>query len=200
MTRIGDWMQTFTGIQFWPLDPRVEEICIEDIAHSLANQCRFAGHVREFYSVAQHSVLVARLVPQEFKLWALLHDASEAYLVDLPRPVKRHSRMGEEYREIESRVMLAVCERFGLPPLMPACVHAADDVLLMTEKRDLMGHHAHLPKWRETAAPMPEYIGPWAPQAAELIFLTQAQDLISPLAQPENPVARATTLHDKEAL
>ena len=92
--RVGDWIQTMSGVIFYPLDPRPEEIRIEDIAHALSHQCRFAGHCREFYSVAEHSVRVSRELPQEFMLWGLLHDASEAYLVDLPRPIKRWSAMG----------------------------------------------------------------------------------------------------------
>ena len=85
MKRKGDWMQTHSGIQFWPLDPRPEDILIEDIAHALSNQCRFAGHCCFHYSVAQHSVLVSENVPAQDAMWGLLHDAGEAYLVDLPR-------------------------------------------------------------------------------------------------------------------
>lgn len=86
--RKGDWIQTYTGRQFWPLDPKPEEVCIEDIAHALSQQCRYAGHTIRFYSVAQHSVEIALRVPRAAALWGLLHDAAEAYLVDLPRPVK----------------------------------------------------------------------------------------------------------------
>src|ERR1017187_10636100 len=75
---------TFSGIHFWPLLPNPADIRIEDIAHALSNQCRFAGHAREFYSVAEHSVRVSQLCPPEDALWGLLHDASEAYLTDVP--------------------------------------------------------------------------------------------------------------------
>ena len=78
--RRGDWIQTYLGIQFWPLDPRPEEVMLFDIAHSLSNMCRFTGHCREFYSVAQHSVIVSQNVPREDAAWGLLHDASEAYM------------------------------------------------------------------------------------------------------------------------
>ena len=113
--RRGDWFQTATGKQFWPLDPHPDEVCIEDIAHHLANQCRFAGACRAFYSVAQHSVLVSCAVPSEDQKWGLLHDAAEAYLQDLIRPIKAASALGEEYRKIEDLVLRAVCEQFGLP-------------------------------------------------------------------------------------
>ena len=73
--RKGNWMQTFTGRQFWPADPRADEIDIRDIAHALSMQCRYAGHCTQFYSVAEHCVLLANAIPEQ-KLWALLHDAS----------------------------------------------------------------------------------------------------------------------------
>jgi hypothetical protein len=188
--RVGDWMQTYTGVQFWPLDPRPEEIQIEDIAHSLANQCRYAGHVQEFYSVAQHSVMVARIVPQEHALWGLLHDAAEAYLVDLPRPVKRYSRLGDEYRAIEARLMIALCARFQLPSDEPEWVKRADDVLLMTEKRDLMPNSPA--KWRETAEPLEDVIVPWAPAKAKAQFLMEFRDIVTlrgPSRGPSGPRA-----------
>lgn len=174
-SRKGDWMQTYTGLQFWPIDPMAAEVRIEDIAHSLANQCRFAGHCNEFYSVAQHSVLVSHVVPQEDALWGLLHDATEAYLVDLPRPVKRFSAMGELYRDIEKRLTLVICEAFGLPPNEPASVKAADDVLLMTEKRDVMGPTPA--KWRETSEPLDERITPIDPASAKREFLIRFAEL-----------------------
>jgi len=176
MKRDGDWMQTFTGVQFWPLDPKVDEIRLEDIAHSLSLQCRFAGHCTEFYSVAQHSVLVSQNVPPADALWGLLHDAAEAYLVDLPRPVKRYSTMGTLYRQIEERVMLVICAKFGLGEMMPDSVHTADDVILMTEKRDLMPNCPA--KWRETAAPLDACIIPWPPRVAEYKFLYYAERLL----------------------
>ena len=172
--RNGGWMQTYSGFQFWPIDPRPEEIHVIDIAHSLANQCRYAGHCRTFYSVAQHSVLVSRIVPAEFALWGLLHDAAEAYLVDLPRPLKRHSILGTEYRIVENRLMEAVAVRFGLDPQEPWCVHVADDRALMTEKRDLM---PGIFKWTETAEPLDEVIVPLLPVEAEGEFLARAGEL-----------------------
>lgn len=167
--RQGDWIQTYTGVQFWPLDPRPEDVTIDDIAHSLANQCRFAGHTKAFYSVAQHSVLVSRTVPQRHALWGLLHDASEAYLVDLPRPLKRFSRIGDEYRLVENRLMQTIAVRFALPCPEPECIRDCDDRVLMTEKRDLMGPHPA--KWAENAEPLDEPIVAWDPIVAEGLFL-----------------------------
>lgn len=131
----GDWMQTYTGRRFWPLDPVAGDIEIMDIAHALSNQCRYAGHTRFHYSVAQHSVLVSENVAPEHALWGLLHDASEAYLVDVPRPVKPHL---PGYYEAEERVQKAVAERFGLSWPMPAEVKRVDDAILADEWSYLM--------------------------------------------------------------
>src|SRR4051812_44303587 len=105
----GGLIQTYSGKQFFPMRPIGGDIDIEDIAHALSNQCRFSGHCQRFYSVAEHSLRVAELVTPQHKLWALLHDASEAYLVDLPTPIKRTL---EEYRNAENRVMKAICRAF----------------------------------------------------------------------------------------
>ena len=84
VARRGGWIQTYTGRQFWPLDPRIEDIDIHDIAHALSHQCRYSGHCLRFYSVAEHSVLLSHHVAGEHMLWALLHDAWEAYLAAIP--------------------------------------------------------------------------------------------------------------------
>ena len=136
MTDRGPWIQTFTGGAFYPFDPRPEEIHIVDIAHALSNLCRFAGHTSRFYSVAEHSVYVAEHCEREHALAGLLHDASEAYLVDIPRPIKHAIR---DYAEIEAAVLAAVGKRFGvdLTPL-PDNVKEADDRMLVTEQRAFM--------------------------------------------------------------
>jgi hypothetical protein len=90
--RRGDWMQTFTGRAFYPLDPRPEDIDPVDIAHALSLICRYGGHSSRFYSVAEHCVLMSHAVAPEHALWALLHDATEAYLGDMIRPLKRSGR------------------------------------------------------------------------------------------------------------
>lgn len=134
--RVGNWMQTYSSIQFWPLDPRPEEIKIADIAHALSNMCRYAGHCKDFYSVAEHSVLVSYMVPPEHALVALMHDATEAYLVDVPRPIKGY--LGG-YHEFEHKLWLAVAEAFELPVEMPECVKKADNQILLAEAEQIMG-------------------------------------------------------------
>jgi uncharacterized protein len=170
-TRVGDWLLTAHGRAFWPLDPRPGEVFIDDIAWALSSQCRFGGHCRVFYSIAEHSVRVAdetaRLIrfvggsAEDIRggaLWGLLHDASEAYVVDVPRPLKRSSVMAA-YRAIEAQVQAVICERFGLPIEEPAAVKEADAVLLATEARDLMA--APPMPWSAMPQPLSKTIVPW---------------------------------------
>lgn len=176
-SRRGEWMQTFTGIQFWPCDPRAEEIRIADVAHALSMQCRYGGHCREFYSVAEHSWRASKVCDPKNALWALLHDAAEAYLVDLPRPIKRHSALGDEYRKMETKLMLAVCERFGLDLEEPYDVKQADELMLHWEARDLMGPHP-APWANEGTFKLPSLVmSPMSPRIAEQAFLERYIEL-----------------------
>ena len=109
--RKGDWMQTFTGKKFWPLDPRSDDVDIKDIAHSLALTCRFNGQCNLFYSVAQHSVFVSRLVTPSQALAALLHDSTEAYLGDIIRPIKLYL---PEFKDIENNLEKAIFQHFSI--------------------------------------------------------------------------------------
>jgi 5'-deoxynucleotidase YfbR-like HD superfamily hydrolase len=172
--RIGDWIQTYSGRQFWPLDPRLEDVDIIDIAHSLSNMCRFAGHVKKFYSVAEHCVRVSYVCDPQFALWGLLHDASEAYLVDLPRPIK-HSGALDAYKAFEKDVQDVICERFGLPKTEPPNVKEADTILLLTEQRDLMGRQTK--PWKDKATPLDTVILPLNPEQAELEFMIRFKEL-----------------------
>lgn len=143
------FIETFTGARFQPLAPVVNDVWIEDIAHALANQCRFSGHSRRHYSVAEHSIRVSMLLEEwgedeDVQLWGLLHDASEAYLVDLPTPLKTHPAIGDGYRKAERTLMRVICARFSLPEREPERVRIADAVMLATEVRDLMpGRREH---------------------------------------------------------
>lgn len=173
----GDWVQTASGKAVYPLEPDPSSITIEDIGHSLSLQCRFMGHTRVFYSIASHCCWVSHLVdirgPQA-ALWGLLHDASEAYLVDLPRPLKKLPEF-VQYREIEANLMRVICEKFGLDPVEPESVRQADLIALATEARDLM---AAPPKaWNPMPPPWPFAIVPVPPEEAERQFLQRFLEL-----------------------
>ena len=136
-----NWIRTYTGKQFWPLMPRIEDIDIEDIAHSLSMQCRFGGHARYHYSVAQHCVLICERTKADgltttTRLAALLHDASEAYLVDFPRPVKQ---LMPEYAVAEERLQSVIHRRFqvDVDDKTAALIKKLDDAILYDESRAL---------------------------------------------------------------
>jgi len=162
------WILTASGRHFSYLDPRATEIDILDIAQALANECRYAGHTRAFYSVAQHAWLASHIVPQQYALEALLHDATEAYCKDIPRPLKM---LLADYREVEARVDGAVRARFGLALSMSADVHHADLVMLATERRDLMP--ADVTPWPilDGIEPLPRKITAMQPSRAQAVFL-----------------------------
>jgi hypothetical protein len=135
MERKGAWMQLASGRPYWPIDPRPEDVFIEDIAHALGMICRYGGHCLDFYSVAEHSVHVSHLVPPEHALKALLHDGGEAYCCDIPRPLKK-SLAG--YAEIEELNWRAICDAFAMTYEMPKCVKDADVAMLFAEQKVLM--------------------------------------------------------------
>jgi hypothetical protein len=172
--RKGDWMQTFTGRQFWPLDPRSDEVVIEDIANSLAMQCRFGGHCLSFYSVAEHSVLLSRLVAPEHAMWALLHDGSEAYCTDVPRPLKRFLA---GYAAVEAAIMAAICERFGLPFEMPEEVKIADTRILSDEAAQIMATPP-VP-WSTQQTPFGVRLHCWSPARASNEFLDRFREIFN---------------------
>jgi hypothetical protein len=138
MDNSNAWIQTYTGKAFWPLEPLAENVNIIDIAHALSNICRFTGHTSEFYSVAEHCYYASLYCDPKDALWGLLHDASEAYLMDMARPLK-YSTAGVEYRIYEERLQNVICDRFGLPHKRPYSVSLVDRQLLRTEQRDLFG-------------------------------------------------------------
>lgn len=131
------YIRTYTGRKFYPLEPRPGDVDIYDIAHALAQNCRYTGHTRWHYSVAQHSMYVAEMLPREFKLWGLLHDASEAYMSDIARPIKQ-TAVFAEYRLAEKRLERAIAFRFGLTLMEPPQVKVVDGRMLATEIKQLM--------------------------------------------------------------
>lgn len=145
--RRGSWLQTYSGVRVWPLDPRADEIHFDDVCVGLARECRYGNHAREFYSVGEHSVLVSQFCERlalergwsrASARWVagigLLHDASEAYLGDIPRPLKRQRAM-RGYRKLEAKWWTQICRRFDLFPTESAMalVHEVDNRLLLDE-------------------------------------------------------------------
>lgn len=178
----GDWMQTYSGRKFYPLDPRPEDIDPVDIAHALSLLCRYNGHVDRFYSVAEHCLLMSQTFDDPFLArWALLHDATEAYVGDMIRPLKLSMK---KYRRAEDRVMLAICERFDLPftygfidspgvprvAQMPALVKEADSRILLTERAALL--KAPPEAWAmDDLEPLDVEVEGLAPYVAEGLYL-----------------------------
>jgi hypothetical protein len=147
---MADWMQTHTGRAFYPMEPDPNTIDPADIAHALGMICRYGGHTRYFYSVAEHCVLMSKAVEPQWAAHALLHDATETYVGDMIRPLKRSMTA---YRKAEDKVARAVATRFRLTgELYPAAVKNADNRILLDERAAVLG-------------PPPQ---PWAPELEAL--------------------------------
>lgn len=179
------WIQTYTGRAFSLTCPRVEDVSGEDIAHALANQCRFSGHTRFHYSVAQHCCLVAdwlleKTNDRKVALWGLLHDGAEAYICDVPTPLKN---LLPEYRAIEKMVQRVVNEAYGLTGEAPPDVAAADLRILMDEREALLGITPQ--PWCLDARPLGVSIRPWEPWGTKLRFLHRLEKLTG---APEDPL------------
>ena len=176
----GPFIQTLSGRRVNPLDASPEDIDPADIARALANLCRFGGHSKAFYSVAQHSVIVCDLLEQrgatpDELMAALLHDAAEAYLGDLPHPLKHRSDLGPPYREAEKLLEAAIRERFDLVP-QPATMKPIDRSLLATERSIFASMNGVWPEL-EGFEPLAIEIEPWDPPRARREFLERFERL-----------------------
>ena len=130
-----DSIRTHSGKYVNVFDPDPRTIVMEDIAHSLSNQCRFGGHLPRFYSVAQHCINCVQHVPDELRLQVLLHDASEAYLMDIPKPIKEGL---PEYKRIENQLMIVIANKFGFEYPMSDKVKSVDKVICEVEWNEIM--------------------------------------------------------------
>lgn len=168
---------TVSGQSFNFIDPASNVIRVTDIAHALAHVCRFSGHTREFYSVAQHSVLTSLIVPPEDALAALFHDATEAYIGDVSSPLKQ---LLPDYQAIEARLHADIFAKLGIPAELPASVKRADLILLATEQRDLIAPHDE--EWSQLAGiePLVCGINPLPPKLACALFLDRYRELVAP--------------------
>lgn len=175
------WILTSNGKAFDLFTPQAKMISSVDIAHALAHTCRFNGHCHQFYSVAQHCLIVSEIVPPEHKLVALLHDATEAYVGDMVRPLKQ--LMFEQghtlYAEVEHRVWLAICEHFHLEPELPESVKEADMIALATERRDLMPDHPAAWDCLRGITPLNRSIPEWSPRHARQVYHDRLLELLA---------------------
>ncbi len=170
MTTETVYISTYLGNRFYPLERRIDTIDIEDIAQGLAYQCRFNGQTSNFYSVAQHSLLVAKLLPVHRRKAALLHDAAEAYLGDMVKPLKR---LLPEYSEIEDAVTRLIADRFDVDFADYHEIKQADLIALATEKRDLMPNSTENWSYLTGVVPLDERIVPIDPLQAKSEYLYQ---------------------------
>ena len=217
--RNGNWIQTYTGLSFYPNDLRPEDIDINDIAHALSLICRFNGHCTEFYSVAEHSVRVSRYMqaryarckmempsPDVCSIYGLMHDTPEAYITDIPRPIKIDL---PQFKVLEDSIYIEILKKFKLrgdyksvknyfngfetrERYFPArkfitideAVHLADNILLATEKRDIMRREPQ--SWGLMAPPLKKRIIPYSPREAERLFLNEFYRLYEGMNNNEN--------------
>jgi 5'-nucleotidase len=166
----GPYLQTVSGRWVNPFDPDPEQIDAGDIARALANQCRFGGHSRTFYSVAQHSVLVSELVEArggdvEDTFAALMHDATEAYLGDMPHPIKHRSPLGAAFKEAEDALEQVLRERFRIKPGVPEI-----------KRRAFSGESWHWPEL-EGVEPLDLELTAWPPDEAAAAFARRYAEL-----------------------
>jgi uncharacterized protein len=138
-------IETFTGVMFDLINPRIEDINIEDIAHAGSQLCRFTGHTKYHYSIAYHELLGSYRIPREFALEFLLHDAAESYVNDMSRPLKHMTECGKHYRPVEENIQALIRQKYGLPAVQSPIIHEIDNAMLLAEKEQLMPKN----KWSE---------------------------------------------------
>lgn len=179
----GPAVTTATGKAFYPFDPRAEEVEIQHIAASLSTRARFTGSTRQFYSVAQHSALVADYMERPHRLWGLLHDAAEAYLPDVVSQMKPRTYLEDldgslvKFKTIEKRIMRAVCQHFGLPEEEPAGLKKVDVSVLLAEARDMLPTREV--GWWPDGDPIQEFVYPLGPRASKILFLSRYYEILN---------------------
>jgi hypothetical protein len=176
----GPYLQTVSGRWVNPFDPDPAQLDAGDIARALANQCRFGGHCHVFYSVAQHCVIVSRVVEDrggdvEDVFAALMHDASEAYLGDMPHPLKHRSALGAAFRDAEHALEAAIRDRFRIKADVPE-VKRVDRALLATERRAFSAEAWHWPEL-ENVEPLDLELVAWSPDKAAEEFARRYAEL-----------------------
>jgi uncharacterized protein len=176
----GPYLQTVSGRFVNPFEPDPAQLDLEDIARALGNLCRFGGHSRSFYSVAQHSVIVSELVEErggdaEDVFAALMHDAAEAYLGDMPHPIKHRSPLGTAFKVAEERLEEVIRARFAIKADVPE-IKRADRALLATERRHFSAENWHWPEL-EGIEPLELELEAWSPDEAARAFARRFAEL-----------------------
>lgn len=189
--KMEPYIETYSGIRFYYDDIKPEMIKIYDIAHALSQICRFTGHTKEFYSVAQHSVLVcdAQTTLAE-KRAGLLHDATETYVNDLPSPMKVCVNLGD-YKKLENQIHAVINEKYHVNDGMTPNIKKADLAALFTEKRDVLNRPSDW-GWGKDIVMFKEKIIPLQPKEAKELFLTRFAELF-----PEELVQELMDYHKK---
>src|SRR6516164_2386134 len=186
------WVPTFTGKRLDPLDPQPEQICIADIAHALSNICRYAGHTRRFYSVAEHCIRLSLVTPSRFAKLGLLHDAAEAYILDQTAPIKRLAEM-KPYRDIDDAITAVILAKYSVKPVtiveLSDFDHWDKGMVKAEVNAGLVPHPDNLPLLKEFTCPAAlsratvisaHYEGSewgWSPKYAEHRYLDRAKSL-----------------------
>lgn len=173
----GDgWFVTMSGLKFFPLKPHIEDVLIQDIAFALSNICRFGGHV-QFYSVAEHCCHVSDASPVAHKFECLMHDATEAYMGDMVRPLKHQM---PEFKTAEDALWKVIANRFNLPETLPPIIKEIDNRALLAERNHLMKEGPNTRKWywdHIGLEPLPCRIYCWSPQVAYREFMRRFTEL-----------------------
>jgi hypothetical protein len=176
----GPYLQTVSGRWVNPFDPDPEQLDAGDIARALGNQCRFGGHSRVFYSVAQHAVIVSQLVEErsgdtEDAFAGLMHDAAEAYLGDMPHPIKHRSALGATFRAAEAHLEQVIRKRFRIKADVPE-IKVVDRALLATERRAFSAEEWHWPELGGVE-PLDLELTAWSPEEAVEAFARRYAEL-----------------------
>ena len=173
--KLDGWIETSKGNRFDYATPENYKFNTDEIAHALSQLCRFTGHTKEFYSVAQHSIMVSNLLPYNLRLLGLLHDAAEAFIGDINAPLKQ---LLPQVKELENRIQAAIYKQYGVAYTAEAAamVKEADIMMLLTEKRDLMPGGMPVDKWGDWVKqykPIRCRIEPWTPEYARDRFIDE---------------------------
>lgn len=175
VNNLKGWIKCHSGTKIDIFKPKQDQILIEDISHALSRLCRFNGHVKNYYCVAQHSVFVSKIVDQKWALEALMHDCAEAFLGDICTPLKKHLLKYYEYEEVMER---AIARKFGLSRCKECLkqVKLADQLALVTEARDLLQNEDSLCTYAPVD-PLPITVKPWGIEKSKREFLKRFYEL-----------------------